>query len=338
MKKEEIKKPSSLGIINNRYFIEKILGYGYSGMVYKAIDHETNKIFAIKVFNEKGEKLFANESLINKKLSEIKSPFFIKYFYSSVGHFISKEKSEFKPFIIFEFCEKGDALNYFKSPLGERLSKIFFSKILQAVKALHNIGICHHDLKLNNFIFDGNFNLKLGDFGFSSLIEKKKNGMPKYQKIFAGTPHFKAPEVTLEKEYDGEKADIFSLGVILFNITFSKFGFSKFELIDNKSLNLNNNLYKFIKENKKELYWSEIGKLININDISEEFKDLYFRMVSFNPKQRPKIEEIYNHEWLKEIRDLNDEELKAYEEELINELKYRDLEINKMKETEIQQN
>jgi serine/threonine protein kinase len=91
-------------------------------------------------------------------------------------------------------------------------------------------------------------------------------------------------------------------------------------------LNLTNNLYKFIKDDKKELYWANF---IDINDLSEEFKDLYFKMVACAPKKRPSIEEIYNHEWMKEIRDLNDEELEKYNQELINEFKSREEKMNK---------
>ena len=50
-------------------------------------------------------------------------------------------------------------------------------------------------------------------------------------------------------------------------------------------------------------------------------------MVSYNPHERPTIEEIYNDEWMKEIRDLNEEEFKEYENEFIKELKKREKEV-----------
>ena len=52
MKKEEIKINSKFGIINNRYYLDKILWEGYSGKVYQAADSKTKKIYAIKLFNE----------------------------------------------------------------------------------------------------------------------------------------------------------------------------------------------------------------------------------------------------------------------------------------------
>ena len=115
--------------------------------------------------------------------------------------------------------------------------------------------------------------------------------------------------------YDGEKADIFSLGVILFNLRTCKYGFEK--------ASKNNRLYKLIIKNTK-LYWEVLGQNIEIDGLSKEFKDLFIKMVSFDLNQRPTITEIYNDEWMKEIMDLNHQELMDLEQELIIELKRRE--------------
>ena len=54
-------------------------------------------------------------------------------------------------------------------------------------------------------------------------------------------------------------------------------------------------------------------------------------MVAYNPNERPTIEEIYNDEWMKEIRDLDEKEFEKYENELIKELKSREKIMNKQK-------
>ena len=64
-------------------------------------------------------------------------------------------------------------------------------------------------------------------------------------------------------------------------------------------------------------------KNLGIDGFSPEFKDLFKKMVHFKPSQRPTIEEILNHFWMKEINCLNEEEFKKYEEDLISELKER---------------
>ena len=61
-----------------------------------------------------------------------------------------------------------------------------------------------------------------------------------------------------------------------------------------------------------------------IDGLSPEFKDLFLKMVAFEPSERPTIKEILNHDWMKEVSNLNEEEFKQYEEDLISELKERE--------------
>ena len=310
-------------IIDKRYVLLDTLGSGGFGTVYRVLDLSNGREYALKLMNN-NYSVFINEVKINKKIKPFNNPFFIKYIDSNTYAYLpEKESRQYDSYIVFELASKGDAISYITHDnlgLNERLSKYFFSKILQIVISLHRIGICHRDLKLDNFLFDGdNFTLKLSDFGFSSLIIRNKLGKTKKQRGSFGTGCYKAPEVVLEKEepkgYDGEKADIFSLGVILFSLRTCKIGF-----INAKS---NDDLYKYIKEGKIAEYWSTLKK-IGIDGLSEEFKNLYIKMVSPNPKNRPTLEQIYNDEWLKEIRDLSEEELVNYEKELIAELKRRE--------------
>ena len=299
-------------ILDNKYIIEQYLDYGGHSEVYKVKDITSNKIYALKLFNEK-DVSFENEIKINKIIKGYGNQNYIKFIDSSNG------KSEFS-YIVLEFASKGSVLNfitYNNKGLNEKLCKFLFTKILIIVQSLHKIGICHRDLKLENFLFDGdNFNIKISDFGLSSQIIKDNKGKPQKQKGEVGTSFCKAPEMYIKENYDGEKADIFSLGVILFNIRTGKMGF--------KEAKEDNKYYKYIKEGKTKVYWQKIEKNMKINDLTEEFKNLFIKIVTYNPEIRPSIEEIYNDIWLKEIRDLNDKELKDYDKELIKELKMRE--------------
>ena len=79
---------------------------------------------------------------------------------------------------------------------------------------LHSKGVAHRDLKLDNFLLDANFNLKLIDYGMAGPTEGRDGkGM---LKTHLGTRGYMAPEVVAGNPYEGHVADIFALGVILF--------------------------------------------------------------------------------------------------------------------------
>ena len=78
--------------------------------------------------------------------------------------------------------------------------------------------------------------------------------------------------------------------------------------------------YQYIYNNNKTDYWNKINEA----GLSEEFKELYFSMVSKDPKSRPTIERILKHDWFKEILIMKKEQLNELENEINNEFKIRE--------------
>jgi serine/threonine protein kinase len=90
---------------------------------------------------------------------------------------------------------------------------------------------------------DENFNLKIADFGFAKAISQTKSLM----KTIIGTYAYYAPEITRLEAYDGEKADIFTIGVILFFFVSYHFPF--------KNSSENYHLYHYFLTNQKDKFW-----------------------------------------------------------------------------------
>jgi len=161
---------------------------------------------------------------------------------------------------------------------------------MKAVAHLHTNGICHRDIKPDNVLCDSDYNLRLCDFGFVGSSQSYKDG--KFR-TYLGTRGYMAPEIMNLKEddgdsYDGFKADIFSCAVMLFVIVTGQIPFGE--------ASPSNPHFKIIKMQKWDKYWPAIESAINMT-LSEDFKDLFMKMVDPNPEFRPTAQEVLNASW-----------------------------------------
>ena len=297
--------------INDKYEILEQKGKGSYGIVYLVEDKKTKNNYAMKIFKNKTSD-FENEKEILEKVSVLKNENVTNLIEYGEGLIKINSKEENKQYIVLDYASKGELFDYIYSSskgLNEKYAKFIFNKILKGVQTLHKAGICHRDLKMQNILLDEFFNPKICDFGFATEIQGK-DGSGKLNQ-FVGTKNYAAPEIFLRLPYNGIKVDIFSLGVILFNLVTKKLGFVRSTIKDH--------YYKYIMGKDFKTYWKKVKN--EIGEISKELKDLFIKMVSFNPKERPNIDEIFKHPWMKEIQDLNEDEYKILEKEVFDEFK-----------------
>jgi len=88
--------------------------------------------------------------------------------------------------------------------------------MLNVVQHLHESGIVHRDLKLENFMLDDEFKLKLIDYGMAAPIEGRTG--QGFLLTNLGTEQYKAPEVAAGQAYVGSRVDVFALGATLFTM------------------------------------------------------------------------------------------------------------------------
>ena len=117
-----------------------------------------------------------------------------------------------------------------------------------------------------------------------------------------GTRGFRAPEVTMNKDYN-EKCDVFSIGVILFVMLTNKMPFSRVikDNDNNKSIPINKatkysleSSYQLFCESNNTFWMKLIGIMPNTN---QEVRNLIFRMLNQNPGDRIAVNEITLHQW-----------------------------------------
>ena len=304
--------------INNKYKIIEVKGKGASATVYLTEELNTKKQYAVKVLKEITPN-FQTEIQMLEKVSSLHNPYIVNLIEFGEGPIkVESRPSINRQYFVLDYASKGEIFDYiycFQKGLKERNAKLVFRKILKGVQACHKAGICHRDLKMQNILVDDLFNPKICDFGFATEI-KGKDGTGKLTQ-FLGTLNYAAPEIFLHRPYNGEKADIFSLGVVLINLVTCKIGFVQATRKDK--------YYKFIMVRNYKKYWDAVQT--QIGEMSDELKALYLKMVCFNPDERPTIEEILQDPWMKEINSLNEEELKCLEKEVFEDFKEREKKV-----------
>ena len=107
--------------------------------------------------------------------------------------------------MVTELCAGGELYDYLveREVMPEAEARRIFGQLCLAVAYIHDRGIVHRDLKLENVLLDERCNVKLGDFGFTREFEGKN-----LMETFCGTTGYAAPEMLAGRRYTGEKVDI----------------------------------------------------------------------------------------------------------------------------------
>ena len=199
-------------IIGN-YKILKKIGKGSFSNVFKAhkLDDE-NSFYAIKIVSLKNlsDKIIENiKNEINIML-KIKHENIIQLHETIISHKYI--------YLIMDYCDGGDLYKFIKTygKLSEEESKKYFLQITKGLYFLYSKNLIHRDLKPHNILITSNNILKICDFGFV----KESNENMLYDTL-CGSPIYMAPEILKYKKYDS-KVDLWSMGIILFEMLTSK--------------------------------------------------------------------------------------------------------------------
>ncbi|KHG25492.1 CBL-interacting serine/threonine-protein kinase 21 [Gossypium arboreum] len=184
-----------------KYQLGRTIGEGTFAKVKLAVDTTNGHHVAIKII----DKAMVQSEIRTMKL--LHHPNVVRI-YEVIG-------SKTKIYIIMEYISGGqlsDKLSYAKK-LSEPEGRKVFQQLIDAVDHCHGKGVYHRDLKPENLLLDSKGNLKVTDFGLSAL--RKPGDM---LTTACGSPCYVAPELLANKGYDGAAADIWSCGVILFEL------------------------------------------------------------------------------------------------------------------------
>ena len=314
----------NVNTIGNIYTIIRSLACDSSSHMYKVRNINNNTEYEAKVRGIHRGNDFDRELQITTNASALNNPYIIHLNNHGIGTIQNHGNIvNNKNYLIFDYCSKRDLLRYIQlRRFNEKQAKFIFKKILNGVQALHGAGIFHADLRPENILLDTQFNPKISYFALSRIFRQNNVNIP--MNGYFGTRNYKAPQRFLNVPYNGDKADIFSLGVILFFLVTHLFPFP--------SARNDDLYYRQIRNKNENKYWNMQPNEIQTYNLSPEVKRLFFRMVAFNENDRPTLDQILADQWFDEIRNLDNQQLNQIENNVRNEFTARENELNNQEE------
>lgn len=256
------------------YELLEVLGRGNFGKVRHARHVLTGVEFAIKIVDTDVLKQDLPGNLdIRREMSILRG---LQHPNIVFLHEVMVSKT--RVYMVMDLAAGGDFFQLIRKqgPLPEPLARKYFRQLVDAVAYCHENGVYHRDLKPENMLLTADGNLKVTDFGFSAM---KDHGGVMLQ-TNCGSPHYCAPEVWngTQKGYDGEKADAFSVGVILFVLLSGGQPFH--DANEDKLLQ---------KVDRCEVYYPE--------GISDDAVDLLSKLLVRDPRKRWDLKMVKRHAW-----------------------------------------
>jgi serine/threonine protein kinase/tetratricopeptide (TPR) repeat protein len=201
-----------------RYQIIEELGKGGMGKVYRVLDKKLKEEIALKLIkpeiakDKKTLERFHNELKLARKISQ-----------RNVGRMYELMEENGIHFITMEYVPGEDLRSSIRRfgqlPVGKSIS--IANQICEGLAEAHRLGVVHRDLKSNNIMIDKEGNVRIMDFGIARSLEAK--GITGAG-VMIGTPEYMSPEQVEGKDVD-QRSDIYSLGVILYEMLTGKVPF-----------------------------------------------------------------------------------------------------------------
>lgn len=247
----------------------KVLGQGSFSTIYLARCCTSGQMQALKLFKNRSEDI-DNEFAI---LMALNHPNIIK------AYGIANEKLLKKRVLVLEFAN-GRTLREIQTLnnpqiFSEAITINMFRQILEGVAYMHDQGVAHCDLKMENIILSAELNIiKIIDFGFARREEHLS------ESTFCGSMGYMSPQLLRKVKHCMFKSDVWALGIILFKMLFNFFPFrgkNEIEIlmrIERKSMSFPSNI-KVSNNMEKFLHYLLIAKEAN-RPTSQE------ALVSFN--------------------------------------------------------
>ena len=196
--------------------ILELLGQGGMGAVYRARQKQLNRLVALKILPPEVEQ---TKAFAERFTREARSLAMLNHPHIVTVYDFGRTADELYYFIM-EFVEGTDLRHVIQTAqLSPREAVAVVPQICEALQYAHDEGIVHRDIKPENILLDKKGRVKIADFGLAKLLDRPTTV---YTLTRAGqrmgTPHYMAPEQIEHPDQVDHRADIYSLGVVFYEM------------------------------------------------------------------------------------------------------------------------
>ena len=199
-----------IGDTVERYVVEAILGTGGVATVYLVRHRQLDSLYALKFLHLDHPKLRDRMLQEGKLQATLRHPNIV-----SVHDVLDIDGA---PALLMEYISGGsleEMIDYEEISIGR--AETIFKEVVEGVKYAHDRGMIHRDLKPGNILITDEGLPKISDFGIARVLSERTQRAT-MQGIALGTPQYMAPEQMRDAASVDHRADIFSLGVILYEL------------------------------------------------------------------------------------------------------------------------
>lgn len=286
-----------------QYKTGKTLGSGTYAVVKECVHITTGEYYACKVLNKKF--LMGREHMVRNEIAVLKRV--------SAGHKNIVQLHDFfetthNLYLVFDLCTGGELFDRIcaKGSYFEKDAANIVRTVTSAVKYLHDQGIVHRDLKPENILFKSkaeDADLMLADFGLSKVLDDDKFAI---LTTTCGTPGYMAPEI-FKKAGHGKPVDIWAIGVITYFLLCGYTPFDRDSQYEEMQAICKGD-YRF----EPVEYWG---------GVSETARQFVRDCLTVDPTNRPTVDELLNHPWLRDVEASKDEPAEAKGVDLLPNVK-----------------
>ncbi|CAO1625964.1 unnamed protein product [Parajaminaea phylloscopi] len=254
----------------------ELVGRGAYGAVYRGVHVATGSAVALKVVNldtpDDDVSDIQKEVALLSQLREAEQKNVVRYW----GCWLKGPEL----WIVMDFAEGGSVRTLMRAgPIAEQFASIIVRETLVALAYLHKAGVIHRDIKAANILLTNQGRILLCDFGVAATLVSSASK----RTTFVGTPYWMAPEViTTGKTYD-QSADIWSLGITIYEMVTGNP-----PLADQEQMRA----IMLIPKNKPP-------RLPADKEYSLQMRDFVATCLNEEPKERLSAEELSRTKWIK---------------------------------------